>query len=59
MRAVRAAAVQLSPVLYSREATVDKVVRKGSLREDRAPARDGRVETDRDADASDEFGHFR
>ena len=28
MRVVRAAAVQLSPVLYSREATVDKVVRK-------------------------------
>ncbi len=28
MRAVKAAAVQLSPVLYSREATVDKIVRK-------------------------------
>jgi nitrilase len=28
MRVVRAAAVQMSPVLYSREATVDKVVRK-------------------------------
>jgi aliphatic nitrilase len=28
MRVVKAAAVQLSPVLYSREATVDKVVRK-------------------------------
>ena len=28
MRTVRAAAVQLSPVLYSREGTVDKVVRK-------------------------------
>ena len=28
MRVVRAAAVQLSPVLYSREGTVDKVVRK-------------------------------
>jgi nitrilase len=28
MRTVRAAAVQLSPVLYSREATIDKVVRK-------------------------------
>jgi aliphatic nitrilase len=28
MRVVRAAAVQLSPVLYSREATVEKVVRK-------------------------------
>src|SRR5258705_4304739 len=28
MRAVKAAAVQLSPVLYSREGTVDKVVRK-------------------------------
>ena len=27
MRTVRAAAVQLSPVLYSREGTVDKVVR--------------------------------
>ena len=28
MRTVKAAAVQLSPVLYSREGTVDKVVRK-------------------------------
>src|SRR6266498_208763 len=28
MRMVKAAAVQLSPVLYSREGTVDKVVRK-------------------------------
>ena len=28
MRIVKAAAVQLSPVLYSREGTVDKVVRK-------------------------------
>ena len=28
MRLVRAAAVQLSPVLYSREGTVDKVVRE-------------------------------
>ena len=28
MRTVRAAAVQLSPVLYSREGTVDKIVRK-------------------------------
>ena len=28
MRVVRAAAVQLSPALYSREATVDKVVRR-------------------------------
>jgi nitrilase len=28
MRAVKAAAVQLSPVLYSREATVGKIVRK-------------------------------
>jgi nitrilase len=28
MRVVRAAAVQMSPVLYSREATVEKVVRK-------------------------------
>ena len=28
MRAVKAAAVQLSPVLYSREGTVDKIVRK-------------------------------
>ncbi len=28
MRVVRAAAVQLSPVLYSREGTVEKVVRK-------------------------------
>src|SRR5574339_1039029 len=28
MRVVKAAAVQLSPVLYSREGTVDKVVRK-------------------------------
>src|SRR5262245_42026015 len=28
MRSVKAAAVQLSPVLYSREGTVDKVVRK-------------------------------
>jgi nitrilase len=28
MRAVKAAAVQLSPVLYTREATVDKIVRK-------------------------------
>jgi nitrilase len=28
MRVVKAAAVQLSPVLYSREATVDKIVRK-------------------------------
>ena len=27
MRIVKAAAVQLSPVLYSREGTVDKVVR--------------------------------
>ena len=27
MRVVKAAAVQLSPVLYSREATVDKIVR--------------------------------
>jgi nitrilase len=27
MRTVKAAAVQLSPVLYSREGTVDKVVR--------------------------------
>ena len=27
MRAVKAAAVQLSPVLYSREGTVDKIVR--------------------------------
>ena len=31
MRAVKAAAVQLSPVLYSREATVDKIVRKIGL----------------------------
>ena len=28
MRIVKAAAVQLSPVLYSREGTVDKVVRQ-------------------------------
>ena len=28
MRVVKAAAVQLSPVLYSREGTVDKIVRK-------------------------------
>jgi aliphatic nitrilase len=28
MRAVRAAAVQISPALYSREGTVEKVVRK-------------------------------
>jgi aliphatic nitrilase len=28
MRTVKAAAVQLSPVLYSREGTVDKVVRR-------------------------------
>ena len=28
MRTVKAAAVQLSPVLYSREGTVDKVVQK-------------------------------
>ncbi len=28
MRVVKAAGVQLSPVLYSREGTVDKVVRK-------------------------------
>ena len=28
MRVVRAAAVQLSPVLYSREGTVEKVARK-------------------------------
>jgi nitrilase len=28
MRVVRAAGVQLSPVLYSREGTVEKVVRK-------------------------------
>src|SRR5215212_8188165 len=28
MRTVKAAAVQLSPVLYSREGTIDKVVRK-------------------------------
>jgi nitrilase len=28
LRTVRAAAVQVSPVLYSREGTVDKVVRK-------------------------------
>ena len=28
MRVVKAAAVQLSPVLYSREATVEKVVRR-------------------------------
>ena len=28
MRVVKAAAVQLSPVLYSREGTVDKVVRR-------------------------------
>ena len=28
MRSVKAAAVQLSPVLYSREGTVDKVVRR-------------------------------
>jgi nitrilase len=28
MRTVKAAAVQLSPVLYSREGTVDKIVRK-------------------------------
>ena len=28
MKTVKAAAVQLSPVLYSREATVDKIVRK-------------------------------
>src|SRR5258707_15656309 len=28
MKVVKAAAVQLSPVLYSREGTVDKVVRK-------------------------------
>ena len=28
MRVVKAAAVQLSPVLYSREGTVEKVVRK-------------------------------
>jgi nitrilase len=28
MRSVRAAAVQISPVLYSREGTIDKVVRK-------------------------------
>ena len=28
MRVVKAAAVPLSPVLYSREETVDKVVRK-------------------------------
>lgn len=28
MRPVKAAAVQMSPVLYSREATIDKVVRK-------------------------------
>ena len=27
MRVVKAAAVQLSPVLYSREGTVDKIVR--------------------------------
>ena len=29
MRVVRAAGVQLSPVLYSRNGTVDKVVQKG------------------------------
>ncbi len=28
MRTVRAAAVQMSPVLYSRDGTVDKVVRR-------------------------------
>jgi aliphatic nitrilase len=28
MKVVKAAAVQLSPVLYSREATVDTIVRK-------------------------------
>ena len=28
MKVVKAAAVQLSPVLYSREGTVDKIVRK-------------------------------
>src|SRR6185503_5281515 len=28
MRVIKAAAVQLSPVLYSREATIDKIVRK-------------------------------
>ena len=28
MRIVKAAAVQLSPVLYSRKGTVDKIVRK-------------------------------
>src|SRR5215213_6142496 len=28
MRVIKAAAIQLSPVLYSREGTVDKVVRK-------------------------------
>ena len=28
MRVIKAAAVQLSPVLYSREGTVEKVVRK-------------------------------
>ncbi len=28
MRVVKAAAVQLSPVLYSREGTVEKIVRK-------------------------------
>ena len=28
MRTVKAAAVQISPVLYSREGTVDKVVRQ-------------------------------
>ncbi len=28
MRIVKAAAVQLSPVLYSREGTVDKILRK-------------------------------
>jgi nitrilase len=28
MKVIKAAAVQLSPVLYSREGTVDKVVRK-------------------------------
>jgi hypothetical protein len=32
MRAVKAAAVQLSPVLYSREGTVDKIVRKIALK---------------------------
>jgi hypothetical protein len=40
MTVVRAAAVQISPALYSREGTVDKVVQKIAARPSRCAVRD-------------------